>query len=139
METTADNLEHHKKRIPLERLPRTIQDAVMITRSLGITYLWVDVLCIIQDNKDDWAKESARMADVYRNSVVTIAASSATDAQGSCFLGRHRLANLPCPISFETHEGIKMNHWIHGARGVSWRDKITTSPLQQRGWTLQEA
>ena len=95
-----DSLEDHKKGIPLEKLPRTIRDAIKISQSLGISYLWVDALCIIQGDKDDWTKESARMADVYRNSVVTIAASSAADVQGSCFLGRNRLVNLTCPISF---------------------------------------
>ncbi|KAF2176930.1 HET-domain-containing protein, partial [Zopfia rhizophila CBS 207.26] len=113
LKTTLDTLEEHKKKILLGNLPQTIRDAIMITRSLGIEYLWVDALCIIQDCKNDWAQESAMMADVYRNSVVTIAASSGKDSQGSCFLNRNKLANLPCPINFH--------------------------PLQQRGWTLQEA
>lgn len=139
LKTTAETLEEHKKRIPLDKLPRTIRDAVIITRSLGIAYLWVDALCIIQGSKQDWISESLKMSDVYRNSVATIAASSASDVQGSCFLDRSRLANLPCSISFQSHRGVKTRRWIHGARGLSLGDKIRCSPLQQRGWTLQEA
>lgn len=139
LETTTESLEEHKKSIPLAKLPRTIRDAVAITRSLGIAYLWVDALCIIQGSEADWTRESSKMSDVYRNAVATIAASSANNVQGSCFLDRNRLATRPCRISFLSRSGALTSRWIHGARGVSWRDRIRNSPLQQRGWTLQEA
>lgn len=63
--------------IPFQALPRTFQDAVTITRLLCLRYLWIDSLCILQDDKDDWERESANMADVYRNAYLTIAASNA--------------------------------------------------------------
>jgi hypothetical protein len=61
--------------IAFESLPALFQDAVVATRNLGIPYLWIDSICIIQDSKQDWEAESAKMGSVYRNAYVTIAAS----------------------------------------------------------------
>ena len=58
-----------------ESLPPLFRDAVVTTWKLGIRYLWIDSICIIQDSKDDWEAESAKMGAVYRNAYVTIAAS----------------------------------------------------------------
>jgi Heterokaryon incompatibility protein (HET) len=74
--TTRENLATHKDQIPFERLPRTIKDAITITRDLSIQFLWVDALCIVQDSLDgeDWQRESAKMGNIYGNAYVTIAA-----------------------------------------------------------------
>lgn len=64
-------------------LPRTIQDTIKVTRSLGLQFLWVDALCIIQDDKDDRQTELSKMAQVFARALVTISAASAThSAQG---------------------------------------------------------
>lgn len=87
VKTLQGNLEEHKRSIGVARLPQTIQDAIRATRELGIRYLWVDALCIIQDSpNDDWPREAARMPEIYKNAMVTISAAAATDTtQG--FLG----------------------------------------------------
>ena len=59
---TMDNLQ---KGIPLNSFPATLRDAVIITRSLGIRYIWIDALCIKQDSAEDWAREAAKMREVY--------------------------------------------------------------------------
>jgi hypothetical protein len=84
--TTKENLETHQEGISLAELPRTFRDAVDITRGLGYSYLWIDSLCIIQDDQDDWERESTQMASIYQNSLLTIAASRALDAQSGCIL-----------------------------------------------------
>ncbi len=63
----------------LDDLPTTIRDAVLLTRLLGFRYLWVDALCIVQDDPAHWAQESAVMDQVYGNATLTIAASSCKD------------------------------------------------------------
>ena len=71
--------------INFDDLPKLFQDAVIVTRSLGIRYLWIDALCIIQDDKDDWDRESSRMASIYRNCKVRIAATAAKDPTKNFF------------------------------------------------------
>jgi hypothetical protein len=56
-------------------LPKTFKEAVFVTRQLGIRYLWIDSLCIVQDNEEGWQKESSKMQSGYRNSYLTITAS----------------------------------------------------------------
>jgi hypothetical protein len=72
-------------KIPVAELPLTFQDAVNITRALSQHLLWIDSLCIIQDDQADWERESARMASVYQNAFLTIAATSSHDSKGGCF------------------------------------------------------
>ncbi|PMD37378.1 HET-domain-containing protein, partial [Hyaloscypha variabilis F] len=67
--------------IKLTSLPMTFQDAIILARNLGVSYLWIDALCIIQDSKSDWALESAEMSRIYSCSLLTIAASSARDSE----------------------------------------------------------
>ena len=78
--TTKSTVDRFLEKIPYISLPQTFQDAVTVTRKLGLQYLWIDSLCIIQDSVDDWLQESARMASVYENSTVTIAADAADDS-----------------------------------------------------------
>lgn len=66
-------------------LPKTFRDAIKITRSLEIPYLWIDSMCIVQDNLDEWQTEASHMKDVYAGSVLTIAASDGKDSQWGCF------------------------------------------------------
>ncbi|KFY01713.1 hypothetical protein V490_00787, partial [Pseudogymnoascus sp. VKM F-3557] len=83
--TTTATLSQRLQEIPYTTLPKTFQDAVTITRSLGIEYLWIDSLCIIQDDRDDWARESARMKNVYTNCYAMISANSSANPNGGCF------------------------------------------------------
>ncbi|KAL2196280.1 heterokaryon incompatibility protein-domain-containing protein [Corynascus similis CBS 632.67] len=68
--------------IDWNELPVTYRDAITLTRRLGIRYIWIDSLCIVQDDKDDWRREAAKMADVYSNAYLTIAADLHTVAAG---------------------------------------------------------
>jgi len=88
IKTTKATLLDRMQTIPFQILPKTFQDAVIVTRQLGLRYLWIDSLCIIQDCIDDWRYEAARMAAVYSNAVVTVAATAAEDTQvkGCLFL-----------------------------------------------------
>ncbi|TVY93985.1 hypothetical protein LAWI1_G000680 [Lachnellula willkommii] len=81
-----DNIEDFMRAIPEENLTKTFQDAIYITRSLGLRYLWIDSLCIIQLVDVDWRSESALMSSIYGGSTVTIAAAGAKDGTEGCFL-----------------------------------------------------
>ncbi|KAH7417715.1 heterokaryon incompatibility protein-domain-containing protein [Cadophora sp. MPI-SDFR-AT-0126] len=84
------NLASFQVKIPYEDLSNTFQDAIFIARYLGFEHLWIDSLCIIQDDEDDWATESTLMTDVYGGSHLNIAAVSAENGDAGCFFKRNR-------------------------------------------------
>ncbi|KAF5868230.1 putative heterokaryon incompatibility protein [Botrytis fragariae] len=83
---TSENIGQLTREISMKVLPKTFKDAIKITQKLGIDYLWIDSLCIIQNDDHDWQEESALMSSVYGGSSITIAASSARDSTEGCFL-----------------------------------------------------
>lgn len=85
IKTTTSTIDQLRQGIPLESLPATFRDAALVTRRMGSTYLWIDSLCIIQDDNDDWEREAAQMASVYRNGLLTIAAAWATGPRDGLF------------------------------------------------------
>ncbi|KAK0750915.1 heterokaryon incompatibility protein-domain-containing protein [Schizothecium vesticola] len=74
--TLTSTLAAHLVALP-HPLPQTFADAVAVTRALDIPYLWIDSLCIVQDDRADWAREASLMGDVYANALVTVAADAA--------------------------------------------------------------
>jgi hypothetical protein len=85
--TTSVNLHAHCHEIPLESLPKTFRDAFLVTRELGLRFLWIDSLCIIQDSNEDWDLEASRMAHVYNNAYLTLAADLAPHSNVGLFVG----------------------------------------------------
>ncbi|KAI3319271.1 heterokaryon incompatibility protein-domain-containing protein [Xylariaceae sp. AK1471] len=73
--TTKANYVEHLSYISQNSLPRTFQDAIWITERLGLKYLWIDSLCIIQDDQDDWSREVVNMSHLYGAAYLTLAAS----------------------------------------------------------------
>jgi hypothetical protein len=83
--TTKTNLADHMKRIRLGDLPATFKLAIELTRVLQVPYLWIDSLCIVQDDDLDWETEASKMGQVYANSYLTISALCSTDdSSGFC-------------------------------------------------------
>jgi hypothetical protein len=82
----------------MAQLSQTFQDAIMITRRLGIKYLWIDSLCILQDSKSDWEVESAKMGQYYASSWLTIGAGLLGDGTQGCFGNRLGPEGLYCRL-----------------------------------------
>jgi len=82
------NIESMMTGIQWSELPLVFQEAITITRSLGIRYIWVDSLCIVQDSIKDWTREAGNMTNVYRNSFCNIAATSSEGDDRCCFWER---------------------------------------------------
>ncbi|KIM94483.1 hypothetical protein OIDMADRAFT_82724, partial [Oidiodendron maius Zn] len=70
----------------LKSLTKTFQHAVQITRALKVRYLWIDSLCIVQDDDGEWESQSANMGLVYANAKCVISASASRDSNGGCFM-----------------------------------------------------
>ncbi|KAH0425943.1 hypothetical protein CcaCcLH18_10647 [Colletotrichum camelliae] len=84
---TMARLSSYQTAIPVTKLPKSIQDAITVIRTLhGISYVWVDSLCIVQDDKDDRDRALAKMGDIYSGSIVTIWAANAESCEDG-FLG----------------------------------------------------
>lgn len=84
---TRDTTDHFRQGVPIAELLPSFRDAVETVKYLGINYLWIDCFCIIQ-NSSDWDVEARRMAAVYSNSILNIAAAHAPNPWGGCFVTR---------------------------------------------------
>jgi len=142
--------------IPWDALPKTFQDAIEVTRRLGISYLWIDSLCIIQDSKDDWAREASKMADIYRNAYVTVAATGAKDSTVGLFLDSPRQPGVLLkgsssegkPYSIQFYAGADPGHSDepsvvdriiqHPTKDADRARRSDTFRLLTRGWVFQE-
>jgi hypothetical protein len=133
-------MEERKRGIRIADMPATYQDVVMLTRELGIRYLWLDSLCICQDEHADWERESAKMLSVYSNSYLTVAASRAKEsAQG--FLGeRPKRSCVQLKYSRDGLQGQAMVFALPLREELIKRDyiKLPQEPLSKRAWSLQE-
>lgn len=146
--TTRKNLSQRIQRISFSDLSKTFQDAVQITRELEQRYLWIDSLCIIQDDGEDWAKEAALMAEVYGNSLCTLAALSSRDGTEGC----NRIADIQRSTkntfidldwNRKQHPYIRIFEkepvdWQNEYDGGLGQDGNLRSPLRHRAWVLQE-
>jgi hypothetical protein len=144
--TTMDSLKQNLEEIPMAKLPKTLQDAVIITRKLGIQYLWIDALCIIQARYKgdrqalrDWQREGSRMATVYGNAWLTIGAGSAADKEDGCFTPRP-LDYPRCEVALG--EGNPSESSTNGSKLHIYArlpPSQSEGPLHLRAWTFQEA
>ncbi|PMD49898.1 HET-domain-containing protein, partial [Hyaloscypha bicolor E] len=139
---TTLNIREMTRQIPLQHLSKTFRDAIEITRRLGIRYLWIDSLCIIQDSPQDWRSESARMGDVYKFAYCNL---SATQASGGSYDGlyvdRDPLTVKPLLLSAKACQATpalvkSQAYCIH--RGFEEWTELTNAALNKRAWVLQE-
>lgn len=129
------NIDDFTKRLPFGDLRAVFQDAISLTRSLGIRYIWIDSLCIIQDSIDDWMSESAIMGEIYRNSLFTIAASAAAEGSENFYAKRDVFNVIPFSVNikWKSHEGQYICF-----KGNLRSSGIADAALNQRGWVIQE-
>ncbi|KAJ0420521.1 hypothetical protein BJY00DRAFT_284012 [Aspergillus carlsbadensis] len=95
--TLKTNLAERLERIPFALLPDTFAQAIRVTRGLGVRYLWIDALCIIQDDLEDWRREAASMCDVYWNTVCRLAVSDSRRPTEGFFPPAPILASVRVP------------------------------------------
>ncbi|KAB5585192.1 heterokaryon incompatibility protein-domain-containing protein [Coniochaeta sp. 2T2.1] len=123
--------------IPVAVLPRTLRDAIYITRELGVPYLWVDSICIVQDDDSDWQAESAKMAIVYRESLLTVAAASSPSADHGFLKARQKTREFSMDWICEDGSPTILKTRIDPTHSKPiWETKEL--PWNHRGWILQE-
>ncbi len=133
---TTSTLERFQDHIDLTALPPTFKDAIKITATLSIQYLWIDSLCIIQDSEQDWTEQAALMGDIYHNSWCNIAATAARDARDGCFVERNPLAVRQCQV--EANWNFHPKQTLSCSSFDSWDNSVSNTPLHSRAWVVQE-
>ncbi|KAF2241001.1 HET-domain-containing protein [Trematosphaeria pertusa] len=99
--TTTRTIKAYLKSILWNKIPKTFRHAITTAYNLGLKYIWIDSLCIVQDDIQDWRTEGGKMADIYENSYLTISAVSSSGSSGGLF---------------------GWSHWEHRTRSISFRD-----------------
>ncbi|KAH7061925.1 heterokaryon incompatibility protein-domain-containing protein [Paraphoma chrysanthemicola] len=147
LRTTSDNLYCFQHTgMPWHSLPKTFQHAIDLVRRLGVRYLWIDSLCIVQDDLQDWRHEGSRMSEIYSGAYFTIAASNAQSSEAGLYqdLTEHKRP-----------KGTKSHVFPHPNQSGSFYEVLSFErlapnffmeakfagnelPLQQRAWAFQE-
>ncbi|KAK0984087.1 hypothetical protein LTR91_001479 [Friedmanniomyces endolithicus] len=123
--------------IPVAGLKKSVQDAITLVQRFGVSYLWVDTLCILQDDPQDLAREIADMHNIYSNAVCNIAASDAEADDEGCFVNRDPALVTQYRVRLIVDPSGEARHLLH--RG--WQpasDSVDSSVLASRGWVFQE-
>lgn len=138
--TTTATYDSRTAAIPWASIPKTLSEAMQFAVALGVSHIWIDALCILQDNAADWAREAAKMKDVYENALLTLSATSSPDVSSGIFFPRTKLtyplpsaksavsARRPC---IETHDKL-FNYAGDDDRN------LLLYPAMARGWIFQE-
>ena len=122
---TRNNLDSLLQNIPFENLSKTFQDAVITTRRLGFQYIWIDSLCILQGDDDDWINEAAHMGSIYSGCFLNLVAADAPDGAAGCFFERDPTAKfqlsdtsngntypcLPSTMEYLSHTSVSKRGW----------------------------
>jgi hypothetical protein len=122
--------------IPLDSFPATLRDSVVITRTLGIKYIWIDALCIKQDSTEDWVREAAKMREVYSGAILTIVAANSPSTHSGIF--SQRKPGKRATLEWRDSTNSRPNKVQLRPGSELWDHALSSSPLMSRGWTLQE-
>ncbi|RYP29109.1 hypothetical protein DL767_006879 [Monosporascus sp. MG133] len=137
LKLTTDNRSELLEAIPFASLPQLYQDAVSATRQLGIRYLWIDSLCIIQsgNNHSDWLKEVGRMGNIYSNSYCNLSAANASDCHHSMVYNRNAEVITPQIVSLSVRDRTDQYLMVDQR---FWETEVSKALVNTRAWVLQE-
>lgn len=129
---TTTTKEYHERGLLPKDLPLLYQQFIEVAQFFGVPYIWIDALCIIQDDNEDWKKEAGKMAQIYSNSWLTVAATAASGPQQSLFRARN--------MTKVQENGVSMKVQVkrHFPNSPRINDPQAIFPLLKRGWICQE-
>ena len=135
--TTTATVQIFLDGITMDRLPRTFREAITFTRRLGVRFLWIDSLCVIQDSYSDWAQEAAAMGGIYSGALFTLVSAS-DHSDGGCAVARNPLEVTPADLVLSPlSEGSSMKVKIFPY--LPFRQTLMNSaPTTLRAWCRQE-
>ena len=128
--TVAATLDQFKVGVPVDVLTKTFQVAIDICQRLEIEYLWIDSLCILQDDEADWKDQASKMVGIYQNSILTIAATKSSEPLG----GIYSRSKYP---TYNLADGIPIRE-LNPKFPIRYFMDHKSWPLLQRTWVYQE-
>lgn len=142
--TTTQNIATYVKYgLEIFNFPKTICEAILATNRLGIRFLWIDALCILQDSDEDKLMQIRMMAKIYRNSFLTLIAACGNNVNEG-FLYKDRPQKIPdARIPYRCPDGRIGSVWIAAVLDARSEDASRSyydelEPVNHRGWCLQE-
>ncbi|KXX77150.1 hypothetical protein MMYC01_207560 [Madurella mycetomatis] len=142
---TRRNLRRLFSLFPESNLPQTFQDVIAAAKKLGVSYIWIDALCIIQGTQGvvdpDWFTEGRKMADIYSGSYCNIAATTTTNPLNSIFSQRIQdrwFAGGCCLVRAKHSRLPRYRRTCVVTRADIWERETVGLPLFRRPWILQE-
>ncbi|KAL6879042.1 heterokaryon incompatibility domain-containing protein [Trichoderma novae-zelandiae] len=142
IQLVVSRLSEFANGIAISDLPATFRDAAALTLALGVSYLWIDSLCIVQDSASDWLREAQRMASVYAFSHLAIAASASKNpTTGLSPSPRPRTVIVrPTWTGYIQEWGLQPGQTLRITNpwNQEFGNTIVSAPLNRRGWTFQE-
>ncbi|RGP72929.1 heterokaryon incompatibility [Fusarium longipes] len=139
LRTTDSNISDMMSGIELTTFPKLLQDAVTLTRKLDVPYLWIDALCIIQGNEEDWEAEAPKMGEYYKYATLTIAASLANQVAEPFLVPREEMSqNIYTKFDFTNDGGATSQVIVRRVPDYAGIPLVANAPLSTRAWTWQE-
>lgn len=130
-----NNMEIFKREIPNSLIYPLLKDVIKVVGECGLEYVWIDCMCIIQDDAEDWAQEATKMASIYSNASITISATGCED-------GAEGLFRKPSGYPFSRIGSFQKRPIYTQPRHKfpGFDTNLTSShfPLIRRGWVFQE-
>ncbi|KAI0182702.1 heterokaryon incompatibility protein-domain-containing protein, partial [Xylaria flabelliformis] len=130
---------------PVSKLPKTYQHALTVAHDLSFRYIWIDSLCILQDedDKQDWEEQSKLMGFIYRHAACNIAATWASDGRDGLFNTNDPFRRQHTYITLNPNldrrsESTSSSRQYQLWQKDSYHKDIVAAPLNQRGWVVQE-
>jgi hypothetical protein len=161
------NYDEFRKAIPVGNLPKTFRDAIYFAAKLkNVGYIWIDSLCIIQGDDEDWLHQSADMDRVYSQTFLNLSATASSHSEGGLFRSRDpgtliredvTLNIRGLPGAYAENGPVRVNSGAIDFMDTSadeedrrflrpctilnaslWIDRVDTAPVNRRAWVLQE-
>lgn len=131
--TEKGNSQNRQQSFKISSLARNFQDAIHITRKLGVRYLWIDALCIIQDDDEDWMREAASMYEIYNNALLVLSASNSRHSETGMLFQRSACVSKNFSLNAQGFEDLQLMH------SPSYKKSFDEdAALNKRCWALQE-
>jgi Heterokaryon incompatibility protein (HET) len=138
---TRATLSDFQNAVLLRHLPLTFQHAIQFACELNVRWLWIDALCILQEDDEDWLFESAQMDKVYRHSYCNISATAAMDGSEGLFYNRNSSRKWFESVTLRTTD-LKEDPPDTVRCTISdlsfWATYVENAPANRRAWVFQE-